>query len=158
MDKVITTALLVVAGVVAAMFMFNSMFPIINRSSTAMMSMAGTIDERMKSRISIVHAANTTDLTTVYIWVKNVGSMRLAAIEKSDLFLGLETDYIRIPYTSDAGGGYPRWSYSLENDTEWKVGATLKITVTYQSSPDSGTYFVKFIIPNGISDEYYFSM
>ena len=59
---------------------------------------------------------------------------------------------------ADAGESYPRWAYSLENDTEWQTSATLKITVTYESDPGSGTYYVKFIIPNGISDEYYFSM
>ncbi len=58
----------------------------------------------------------------------------------------------------DAGGGYPQWVYTLENDTMWQTSATLKVTITYSSDPGAGTYFTKFIIPNGISDEYYFSM
>ena len=58
----------------------------------------------------------------------------------------------------DAGGSYPRWGYSLENDTEWRNSATLKITINYSSDPGAGMYFTKMIIPNGISDEYFFSM
>jgi len=58
----------------------------------------------------------------------------------------------------DAGGSYPRWAYTIENDTEWVTGATLKITISYDSDPGAGTYYAKVVIPNGISDEYYFSM
>ena len=158
MDKAITTALLIIAGVVCMIFIFNSVYPMINRSSQAMVSMAEQVDERMKSRISIVHAASSANRTSVYLWVKNVGTQRITNIKESDLFLGQENNFERIPYTDYAGGSYPQWSYILENDTEWQTSATLKVTVTYSSEPGAGTYYAKFIIPNGISDEYYFSM
>lgn len=158
MEKAVTTALLIIAGVVCMVFVFNSVYPMVNRSSHAMVSMADTIDERMKSRINIVHAANTANRTSVYLWIKNVGSARIVDIEEMDIFFGQETDFERVPYVDDAGGSYPQWSYSLENDTEWLTSATLKITITYDSDPGAGTYFAKAVIPNGISDEYYFSM
>jgi len=157
-DKAITTALLIVAGVICMIFIFNSVYPMLNRSSQAMVSMADTIDDRMKSRINIVHAANSADRQTVYLWVKNIGSTRIVSIEESDLFFGQEDDFARIPYVDDAGGSYPRWAYTIENDTEWVTGATLKITISYDSDPGAGTYYAKVVIPNGISDEYYFSM
>jgi len=157
-DKAITTALLIIAGIICTLILFNSVYPMVSRSSQAMVSMAEKIDERMKSQISIVHAANSADRKTIYIWVKNVGSSRIVAIEESDIFFGQEGDFSRIPYIDDAGGSYPRWEYSLENDTEWGPGATLKITIVYDVDPGAGTYFVKIVIPNGISDEYYFSM
>jgi hypothetical protein len=130
----------------------------INRSNQAMVSMAETIDERMKSRINIVHAANSANRTSVYLWIKNVGTQRITAVDESDLFFGQSDNFSRIPYTSDAGGSYPQWDFEIENDTEWQTSATLKITLTYSSDPGSGTYYTKYIIPNGISDEYYFSM
>ncbi len=139
-------------------FVFNSVYPMVNRSSQAMVSMADTIDDRMKSRINIVHVASSSDRQTVYVWIKNVGSSRIININESDLFFGQEDDFSRIPYVDDAGGGYPRWEYTIENDTEWLSSATLKITISYDADPGAGTYFIKFIIPNGISDEYYFSM
>jgi len=157
-DKAITTALLIVAGVICMIFIFNSVYPMLNRSSQAMVSMADTIDDRMKSRINIVHAANSADRLTVYLWVKNIGSTRIVSIEESDLFFGQEDDFARIPYVDDAEGSYPRWAYTIENDTEWVTGATLKITISYDSDPGAGTYYAKVVIPNGISDEYYFSM
>jgi hypothetical protein len=157
-DKTITTTLLVLAGVICMIFIFNSVYPMVNRSSEAMVSMADTIDDRMKSRINVVHAANSANRTSVYLWVKNVGSSRIVSIEESDLFFGQSDNFSHIPYVGDAEGGYPRWAYNIENDTEWKTGATLKITISYDSDPGAGTYYSKVVIPNGISDEYYFSM
>lgn len=158
MDKAITTALLIIAGVICIMFVFNSVYPAVNRSSAAMVSMAEKMDERMKSRINIVHAANSADRKTIYLWVKNVGTLRIVNIDETDVFFGPSDNFSRIPYVDDAGGSYPQWSYTLENDTEWLTGATLKITITYDSDPGAGTYFAKVVIPIGISDEYFFSM
>jgi archaellum component FlaF (FlaF/FlaG flagellin family) len=158
LDKTITTALLIVAGVICSIFLFNTVYPMINRSSAAMVSMTDKIDDRMQTQVDIVHAANTTDRKTVYIWVKNVGTNRVDNIEASDVFLGPQGDFVRIPHESEAGGTYPQWTYTIENDTEWKTGATVKITVTYSDSPESGTYYVKIVIPNGIAAEYFFSM
>ena len=157
MDKAVTTALLIIAGVVCMVFVFNSVYPMVNRSSQAMVSMSEQVDERMKSRINIVHAANSANRTSVYLWIKNIGTQRIVGVDDSDLFLGPSDNFSRIPYKDDAVG-YPRWEFSLENDTEWQTSATLKITVTYSSDPGASTYYAKFIIPNGIYDEYYFSM
>jgi hypothetical protein len=139
-------------------FVFNSVYPMINHSSAAMVSMAEQVDERMKSRINIVHAANNSTRTEVYLWIKNIGTQRIVAVEESDLFFGQEDNFNRVPYYTDAGEDYPYWDFELENDTAWETSATIKVTITYSSDPGAGTYFTKFIIPNGISDEYYFSM
>ncbi len=157
MDKTITTVLLIIAGVICSVFLFNSVYPMINRSSAAMVSMTDKIDDRMKSRIDIVHATGSADRKTVYIWIKNVGSTRIPAIKDSDVFLGPEGNFVRIPHESNAGESYPRWSFDIENDTEWGIGATVKITVSFDTASGAGTFFVKVVIPNGIAAEYYFS-
>ena len=158
MDKAVTTALLIIAGVVCMIFVFNSVYPMVNSSSQAMVSMAEQVDERMKSRINIVHAANTANRTSVYLWVKNIGAQTIKTVDDCDLFCGQEDGFERIPYTTEAGGAYPQWEFVIENDTEWRNSATIKITISYSSDPGAGTYYTKFILPNGISNEYYFSM
>ena len=65
MDKAVTTAILIIAGVVCMVFVFNSVFPMVNRSSQAMVSMTEKVDDRMKSRINVVHAGNSADRLTV---------------------------------------------------------------------------------------------
>ena len=158
MDKAITTALLIIAGVVCTIFLFNAVYPMVNRSSQAMVSMSDTMDDRMKSRISIVHVASTADRLTSYVWVKNVGSTRIHNIEKCDIFFGQEGDFSRIPYEDDAGEAYPRWSYVIENGDQWINNITVKFTITFDSDPGAGTYFVKVVIPNGIETSDFFSV
>jgi len=162
--------LLTIAGVVCAVFIFNAVYPAVNRSSGAIVSVAGKIDERIKTQVRIVHATGELDKDgvwqdtngngyfDVFLWVKNVGASRIVAIEESDVFFGKEADFVRIPYEGDAGGNFPRWSWELENDTEWKPTATIKITIHFSSALASDSYFVKVIAPNGVSDECFFSM
>ncbi len=151
MDKVIVTALLVIGGVVSAVFVFNSIYPAMGQSSDAITSMQGRIDEQLKSQIQIIYATKSGD--NVLVWVKNVGALRVAAPEASDLFFGPDGNFGRIPY----GVGAPHWEYVVENDTDWNPTRTLQITIVGYAPLNSGTYIAKMVIPNGISDQYLFS-
>ena len=151
MDKTIVTALLVMAGVISAVFVFNSIYPAIVQSSDAMTSMERRMDERLKSHIQIIHATKSITTTTL-VWVKNVGSLRVAPVEACDIFFGPEGNFVRIPYGTADG----QWQYTLENAAEWTPSATVKITIN--TALVSGTrYFIKIVLVNGVSDEYYFS-
>jgi archaellum component FlaF (FlaF/FlaG flagellin family) len=157
-DKVITTTLLILAGVVCVIFVFSQVFPMINRSSSALVSMSDNLNEQMQTRISIINASVSSDRQTVYIWIKNIGETKISNIEQSDLFFGEESNFARIPYQAQSNGVNPQWSYQIENDTEWKISATIKIAVSLDSDPGPGTYFVKIVLPNGVAGEYYFSL
>ena len=69
----------------------------------------------------------------------------------------MEGDFARIPYTTDAGGSYPQWSYSLANGTEWTNSVTANFTILYNASQTSDEYFLKVIAPTGAYDDHYFS-
>jgi hypothetical protein len=103
LDKVITTALLIIAGVVVAVMLYNVVYPAVIQSGEALTRRQRRIDEHF-SRIS-----------------------------------------------------YGDWTYAIENDTEWKPAATLGITITGDLLVADTTYFVKVGLPNGVSDDYYFS-
>ncbi len=169
MEKVIVTTLLILGGTVCAVLLFNVVYPAVGESGAAMGSMANTIGDRLKSQIEIVHVsaeldseghfADTNDdgYFSVFAWVKNVGSSRILAVEESDVFFGEVGDFARIPYVNDSAG-LPNWIKTLENDDEWGPTATLKITIYFSPTLSSGTYFLKVVIPNGISDEHTLSM
>ncbi len=161
MDKTITTALLIIAGVICSIFLFNTVYPMINRSSAAMVNMTDKINNRMQSQIEVIQATGSTSGKTVYIWAKNVGTSRIDAVEQSDLFLGPEGNADRIAYHLNNDGGQaalPSWSYAVANGgDEWSTGTTVKITVTFTDNLSPGTYTLKLVIPNGIQAEYYFS-
>jgi hypothetical protein len=148
-DKTIVTALLVMAGVISAVFVFNSIYPAIVQSNDAMTSMERRMDERLKSQVSIIHATGSGGNTLV--WVKNVGSLRIAPVEACDVFFGPEGNFARIPYGAAAG----QWQYMVENGTEWNPTATVKITINSDLAPGT-RYFFKIVLPNGVADEDFF--
>ena len=151
MDKVVVTAMLLVAGVVSAVYVFKSIFPVVAQSSDAMTSMERRMDEQLQTQIQIVHAVQTG--TEVEVWIKNVGSLRIAGLETADLFFGPEGNFARIPYST----GTPNWQYVVENGTNWDPTTTIRITIFGYTPLNPGRYFVKLVLPSGVSDEYYFS-
>ncbi len=166
MDKVITTAFLIIVSVVASVVLFNAFYPAVLESSDAMISMKSRVDERLKSQVEIVHASGELDSGgawqdvngdgrfNVFLWAKNIGAVRIAAIERTDVFFGPEGNFARIPHESEAGGNFPYWSWSLENDSDWNPTATLEITIHYSSALSTGRYFGKIVAPSGVADEY----
>jgi archaellum component FlaF (FlaF/FlaG flagellin family) len=153
LDKVIVTALLVAAGVVSAVFVFNTVFPMVTQSSDAMGSMERRIDQRMKSQVEIIQATKTPS-DTIQVWVKNIGDARISPPESSDVFFGPEGNFSRIPYNT----GSVNWSYVIVNDTAWNPRATLQMTISGYTPLTAGTrYFVKIALLTGIASDYYFS-
>lgn len=151
MDKVMVTLLLLVAGVVCSMVLLNAVYPAITGSSGAVVDAASRIDDRIRSNVSIIEMTHSG--TTFNAWIKNVGASTISGMSNGDVFFGPQGNFARIPY---GGTEAPYWTYSIENDTRWGPGATLKITITCTGTPSGEQYF-KFVIPNGISAQDYYS-
>ena len=160
MDKVITTTFLIIVSVICATLVFNAVYPAIIQSSDAMTNMKSRVDDRLKSQIAIIHAAGNTGSSSAFVWVKNVGSLSIKAVESCDVILGPEGNFARIPHDDEPDRPpHPYWTYEVSgDDSYWTPTATLQITVTHESVLAQGIYFVKVVIPNGISDEDYFSV
>jgi archaellum component FlaF (FlaF/FlaG flagellin family) len=149
MDKAITTILMLIAGIVCTVLVINTVYPAVNRSTAAMVSIASKADERIQTQIEIIQTASQG--TDVYVWIKNIGSAEIRAIQESDVFFGPSGAQARVSY----GSGSPYWDYQIENNTEWVPMATVKMTIHLASAP-SGNYMLKVVLPNGISDEHVF--
>jgi archaeal flagellar protein FlaG len=152
-DKVMVTLLLIIGGVVCCMVVVNAIFPAIMESTGAIAEATGKIDDRIRSKIEIIEVSDSGN--DVYVWVKNVGSSRLGGIDKSDVFFGLEGNFSRIPYDALAAVK-PCWNYTIENGTAWSPSATIKVTIYLNSAP-TGSYYLKFVLPNGIADQEIYS-
>lgn len=93
----------------------------------------------------------------IYFWIKNIGTTRILDVTAIDVFLGTDGDFQRIPYIDYAAGGFPRWSYSVENGTDWTDAVTIKVSVDYSSTLATDEYFVKVVTPAGAADDHHFS-
>ena len=146
--------MLTIAGVAAAGAILNAVFPLVSRSASAIVHAVGELDSG-----GSFDDTNGNALFDIFVWVKNVGDTRNLTVSDTDLFLGPKGNFTRIPHDTEVEAGiYPRWNSSIENDTEWGPKATIKITVTYSSTQAQANYDSKVVIPNGVSDEYFFSL
>lgn len=173
MDKVLATVLMIVASVISVVIVINVVYPAITSSAGSINSASSLMGDRIRSQIEIIHATGELDSVgsfadtdsdsnfDIFIWVKNVGSERIVDVPSCDVFIANSLDvWSWIPHTDYAAGANPQWSYTLENgSSNWTKATTAKIEVNYGNTTlASGEYSVKVLIPNGVSDDYFFSM
>jgi hypothetical protein len=170
MEKTITTTFMIIISVISAVLVFNAILPAVTRSRDSMVTMRGRLDERIKSKITVIHATGELDQDALwqdtngngnfdlFVWVKNIGAVRNPAVDSLDIFFGPEGNFVRIPYKDAAAGSYPYWEWTLENDTSWNPSATLKITIRFATTLSSERYFIKIVLPNGVNAGYTFSI
>lgn len=156
-ETVITTAMITIACVVCASMLVSAIFPTLHRASSSVVSSSTLLGERMETSIDII--AETNDTSQAYIYVKNIGASSITQIDSSDIFFGKTNDFQRIPYNATLSIT-PSWNYAIENDGgngKWDGGETVNITIA-TSGITTGDYYVKMILPNGISTEDTYSL
>ncbi len=150
--------MLTVAAVVGVGAVINAVIPAIGRAGSALVASADVADDRLSSRVEIIHATGVDAAEEADAWIKNTGAARITAVEKTDVFFGPEDDFQRIPYGGPSCTA-PCWEYTIENDTLWNPTATLHITVYLTTPLATGTtYFIKVVAPNGVEDSKFFTL
>ena len=150
MEKAITTAILLIASIIAP----NAVLPAMGKSAGALVTANKSAAERIKTDIAIVHAAGDATNNEVTVWVKNIGTQSIKAIDASDVFLTTPTNVIRLPYVS--GCTSECWDYSVEGGGDWIQAVTVKLTI--QTSVDTGNYNVSVAVANAVEADKDFSV
>jgi hypothetical protein len=106
------------------------------------------------TRIKVLYATNSSD-SQIDLWVKNIGTNQIVALDKVDVYFG-ELNYVQlIPYNATSA---PSWEYS-ELNIIWPAKETVEINVSYDSTLERNVnYVVRISTPNGVSDDYIFSI
>ena len=86
MEKVITTALLVIASIVAAVALINAVLPALGKSSSALATANSEAAKRIKTDIEVIHATGDT-AGTITVWVKNVGTQVVRSVKQTDVII-----------------------------------------------------------------------
>jgi flagellar protein FlaG len=145
-SETIVTALFLISAVIAAGVLISAIFPAIYRTADTFGSVSHEADTRMRTDVKIVNAySNSSQWATV--WLKNVGTSRIAAAELNDgdIFIGIPGNFERQPLQNHyviAGNG----------NGFWDPGETLTITVQSDLIPGSSGNVVYFslVLPNGV--------
>lgn len=151
--------MLTIASIVAVVAVANAVLPSVGRTSGALISASGVVQDRISSQIQIVHATGQNANPDATVWAKNIGSSAVDPLSRVDVFFGPTGSFQRIPQGT-AGCAAPCWEYTLENGTStWEQTSTLRITIHNSSNLATGTtYYVKVVTPNGITDSKFFTV
>ena len=165
MEKVIATALLTAAAVVATVMIINALLPSVSRGGSAIRSSSQASSSQIETDIDII--AVDSNGTTVTVWIKNVGASNVLAINLSNLFVEkIDTSFTSMSFNVEdtsptcsrsAPPAAGSWNFCREGGvTSWKPGDTVRFTMTL-SIAASGDYKVQFITNNGVEAEKSFS-
>ena len=148
MEKSITSALLIIASIIAAMALINAVLPAASKSSGALL-MANTVAaDRIKTDIEILHASGNDTSNKITLWVKNIGTKNIVPISASDVILTTPSDVLRLPYVS--GCSSECWAYLVEDSgSDWKQSVTVKFTLS--TSVTTGVYTITLSVVNAVS-------
>ena len=147
MAQTITTAMLVIASLIAAIALINAVLPALGRSASALSSANSEAAKRIKTDIDVIYATGNTS-GTITIWVKNVGTQTIRSVESSDIIINKPGGVSRLSYVS--GCSSECWDYTLEdNASSWSTAVTVKFTVT--TTVATGSYSVSVAAPTGVT-------
>lgn len=146
-SETIVTALFLIAAVVAAGVLISALFPAIHRTTSTFGAVSHEADTQIRTDFKIVNAfANASNIN---IWLKNIGSTRIAnnELDQSDIFLGDGNNIIRLPLQ----GHYD----PPEGNNFWDPGETLSITILATDYPtlefSSGDkVYIQIVLSNGV--------
>mgnify|MGYP000436368309 CR=1 FL=1 len=151
MDKVLVTVLLVVAGIVSATIVVNTVVPAVQRSSGDVISISAAVSDRIRTDARIIETAAASGSTTVQVWIKNVGTVTIANPERLDVFFGPVGNFARVAPCSQTGNTPPCWELAIENDTQWAPFATARLTIELDAALSGGQdYIVTVVLPSGV--------
>jgi archaellum component FlaG (FlaF/FlaG flagellin family) len=112
--------------------------------------------EKMLTKFEIIHVSQINS-TSVNVWVKNTGLGPITKLDMVDAYFGLIN---AVDYVGYASGSTPQWVYNgTSTSSVWSQGQTIQITLQDSSALTSNeSYLVQFVVSNGVSDDYIFSV
>jgi archaeal flagellar protein FlaG len=116
--------------------------------------------DMMLTKVKIVYATNTTD-NNVSVWVKNIGINPITSVDKLDVYYGEIAQVLNMFYDEGclpSSCSDESWDYDIKPDPLWQIMDTFSLNITDNNLKKNVTYVVSVTTPNGVTDEYIFSL
>jgi archaeal flagellar protein FlaG len=161
-SEVISTALLMIATVVAAVALINAVFPSIYGMSGSIQAVTNNVNDRMKTEIQFIYETPDSSGNSLAAWVKNTGQTQMTPgeLNDSDLFISDADGVMQLASLNSSTA--PCWTYTIENGNGngiWGPGETLEINLnTNQPFVQGNNYDIRLVLYNGAYCEDSFSV
>ena len=155
MDKVIVSALLIIASITAATITINVIGVGLDRGGTSLVQSQRDTAHRIQSSITIISAGSTGPGEILYFWLKGSGNVVIKPLSSFDVFLrrgdGTWGEYIPYSDFEDDGTWTPVPFTQTLNPRE-----TLEIKVDWALVP--GVHVLSVVTPEGVTAKYVFEV
>lgn len=154
-SETFTTAMFLIAAIISAGVLVNATFPVIYTLSSTISSSSHNVDERLSTDVKIITTYASGGGNNASIWIKNIGTSRIADadIRQADVFLGPQSNFVRLDLISGPPQSENQWSYTIIKDTNnyWDPGETLHISAKTEIPAEKGIVYFQFVLPTGLS-------
>ncbi|HDR74064.1 MAG TPA: flagellin [Methanoculleus sp.] len=150
-----TTAIFLIASVLAAAVLVNAFFPAIYSASSTFTKSSNSADERLRTDIKIINTFSGAGTREAKVWIKNIGSTHIpeTSIGNANIFVGAPADFEMVAYTAGEPANH-QWTFAIIEDTNryWDEGETICIEVSSDKIPAGSTDVVYFqiVLPSGV--------
>lgn len=154
-SNLIGEAILIIASVIVAGSVAGIVMSKVGVFESTVTSTSNAQKDKMLTKISIVYASNSTS-TLANIYVKNVGKTPIVNLNQTDVYFGPVGSTTKYSYST--GGADDTWQFNGGLTTTWQQMETKQINLKENSLAKGTTYSITVVTPNGVSDDYVFSI
>ena len=157
-SAIIGEGIMIIASVIVAGALAGVILNQVGVFQSTIVETTGAQQEKMLTKVKIVYASNSTD-NVVDVWVKNTGKNPVTSVTNMDVFFGEIGQVTRYTYDASPSFSDNTWDFASGSaPTVWQVLNTTQIEIDESSLQKDVTYVVRITTPNGIFDEYIFSL
>jgi len=151
-------AILIIASVIVAGSIAGIVLSQIGVFESTITQTTESQQDKLLTKIDIVYGSGTVAMSIpeASIYVKNTGSNPIVDNTNLDVYFGEIGSATRYAY--QVAGGDDTWEFVGGVPTVWQQRETYQINVTEADLSASTTYEVQITTPNGISDDFIFSI
>ena len=155
---IMSEAILIIASVVIATSIAGVVMNQVGVFQSTFTSTTENQKDIILTKVKIVYASGKVGAESyVNIWVKNIGVNPVVNANNTDVYFGQINQVTNYAHDKNKLEDTWRWDGPLPEPV-WQISDTHSINITDADIQTGATYQVTVITPNGVSDEYIFSL
>jgi len=157
-SAIIGEGIMIIASVIVAGALAGVILNQVGVFESTIVETTDAQQDKMLTKVKIVYASNSSS-TRLDVWIKNTGKNPITSATNMDVFFGPIGQVTSYAYHASATFSDGTWDFSGNSPpTAWQVLNTTKIRIDESSLAKDVTYDLRVSTPNGIFDEYIFSL
>jgi len=154
---IMSEAILIIASVVIATSIAGVVMNQVGVFQSTFTSTTENQKDIILTDLKIVYASGNDVGNYVNVWIKNVGVNPIVNANNTDVYFGQISQVKNYPHNKIKTEDTWRWNSPLPEPI-WQISNTHSINITDAQITTGVTYQLTVTTPNGVSDEYIFSV